>query len=173
MLAALFGEHDGVTLVGNHGASITTPEESARVAGLIRALSLIADEYPGAVVESKPTGASFHYRHAENPTGAADAARAVVVQSGTTVIEGKMIVEAVVGEGDKGTAITELRNKFHAKGVVFIGDDVTDEAAFKVLGPHDVGIRVGPGPTVATYRVPDVPAVAEVFTQLTGYLPHS
>lgn len=177
MLATLFGDHDDVMLVGNHGASIGTSEESARVEQLVAALGDVAVRYPGTVVEPKPTGASFHYRHADDPKGASDAARAVVTGSGTKVIEGKMIVEAVVGSGDKGTAITALRKQFGVDGVVFVGDDVTDEAAFETLetapNGYDVGVKVGDGPTAAAYSVPDVPAVARVFEQLNRFLTHT
>jgi trehalose 6-phosphate phosphatase len=49
--------------------------------------------------------------------------------------------------------MTVLREHFDATGILFAGDDVTDEDAMRVLGPGDLGVRVGPGESVATLRV--------------------
>ena len=53
--------------------------------------------------------------------------------------------------------------------MVFLGDDVTDEKAFRRMRDADVGVKVGPGDTLAGFRVesPDdvprlVPASAAV-----------
>ena len=50
--------------------------------------------------------------------------------------------------------------------MIYIGDDTTDETVFDVLGPDDVGVKVGPGPTAAAYRVDDVSGVVEVLRAL-------
>nr|MBA3294681.1 trehalose-phosphatase [Geodermatophilaceae bacterium] len=44
------------------------------------------------------------------------------------------------------------------------------EDAFAVLGPDDVGIKVGDGPTAASYRVADSAAVLAVLTHLADVL---
>jgi trehalose-phosphatase len=36
---------------------------------------------------------------------------------------------------------------------VFLGDDVTDEEAFAMMGEDDISVRVGDGATVARYRL--------------------
>src|SRR5699024_7352531 len=41
-----------------------------------------------------------------------------------------------------------------------------DEDGFRVLRPGDVSVKVGAGETAATERVADIPAVAELLTQL-------
>jgi trehalose 6-phosphate phosphatase len=63
-----------------------------------------------------------------------------------------------------------LRESTGAAAVVFVGDDVTDEHAFAILGTGDIGIKVGDGVTAAKYRVPDVAAVADVFNRLANYV---
>jgi trehalose 6-phosphate phosphatase len=80
--------------------------------------------------------------------------------------DGKEIVELAVVTTHKGTAVTALRDESDADAVLFIGDDVTDENAFAVLRDQDVGIKVGPGETLARYRVPDPPAVVQVLELL-------
>ena len=47
-------------------------------------------------------------------------------------------------------------------------DDATDEHAFAVLGPDDVGIKVGAGDTCAGHRVTDIDEVAQVLQDLAA-----
>jgi trehalose-6-phosphatase len=54
----------------------------------------------------------------------------------------------------------------HCTATVFIGDDITDENAFGVLEDGDVGIKVGPGRTVADARIADPGRVADVLNVL-------
>ena len=53
---------------------------------------------------------------------------------------------------------------------VFVGDDVTDEEAFAVLGADDVAIKVGGGDTIAAYRLRGPGTVAEWLTHLANAL---
>ena len=69
------------------------------------------------------------------------------------VTHGKQVVELAVVETSKGIALQRLRAMLAADAVLYVGDDVTDETAFAVLGPTDVGVKVGPGETLATYRI--------------------
>lgn len=65
---------------------------------------------------------------------------------------------------DKGAAVRDLLAEFPpADLVVYIGDDDTDEDAFRDLPPGDVGIKVGPyeRPTRAQGRLPSTEAVRQ------------
>ena len=55
---------------------------------------------------------------------------------------------------NKGHAIEQLRSEWGTEPtVLYLGDDVTDEAAFRVLGPTDVGVKVGTGDSCASHRI--------------------
>ena len=54
---------------------------------------------------------------------------------------------------DKGAAVNALRTQASASAVLYLGDDITDENAFAQLHGPDVGIKIGVGDTLATYRV--------------------
>ena len=59
-----------------------------------------------------------------------------------------------------------LAGDLRVDAVVYLGDDVTDEHVFTVLGPQDLSIKVGPGETAARTRLDDcseVPAVLEAL----------
>lgn len=163
----------GVHLIGGHGTEIgslpglrLSTRQSALRDRIERALAELAATAAGFLVEPKPGSVAFHYRNADP----ADAARALDVVhnlaagiDGVTLKEGKMVVELAVTEGDKGTAILRLARSLGAHATLYVGDDLTDEDAFAALGPADLGIKVGDGPTRAECRVDDPAAVAALL----------
>jgi trehalose 6-phosphate phosphatase len=160
-----------VQLVGSHGSEFDTgfvqaiDEEATVLLGRIRdAVSAIAAEYTGVAVETKPASVALHVRNAEPADARAALAKAHDVSQRwpAQVTEGKAVIEFAVIETDKGRALDILRDQAAASATVFIGDDVTDEKAFRRLKPTDVGIKVGDGETLARFRVasPDVVALA-------------
>lgn len=169
-LASLTGRPPGVALIGTHGAEesgYAVPSDLVeRVARLQTALASLAERHPGSAVERKPIGAAFHYRHTAHPDRAAAAARALAEEVGARTISGKMVVECVFGDADKGSAVRRLRSRYRADSVLFIGDDTTDEDAFAVLESGDVGVKVGPGETAAGFRVASQSDVSAVLTLL-------
>ena len=169
VLAGFLGQADGIDLIGNHGA-VTSPADRARVEAVVDELEALAKTHPGAHVEAKSAGAAFHVRHTDDPDRAAASARDLAASHGARTIEGKAVVELTFGEGDKGTAVMALRHGSNGP-MVFLGDDVTDEAVFEVLGDHDVGIKVGPGPTVARYRITGQSDVAPLLERLISVVP--
>lgn len=164
-LAALIGELPGVTLVGEHGndygLKVDDRPELREARSFVGSLH---DELPAAIVEQKAASVTFHTRPLERVD--ADSARRAIEKwvggrAGITLLEGKEVLELTVATRTKGDAIEDLARD--TGGVVYLGDDVTDESVFELLGPGDVGIKVGPGETAAKYRVADVGEVVGVL----------
>ena len=80
--------------------------------------------------------------------------------------EGKAVLEFAVISTDKGEAIDILRDEQDASAVVYFGDDVTDEKAFRRMRDGDVGVKVGPGDTLAGFRVDGPEDVVTALRQL-------
>ncbi len=81
---------------------------------------------------------------------------------------GKDVIELAVVVVGKGRALSALRAGARATATLFMGDDVTDEDAFRVLETGDVGVKVGAGESLAQWRVPDPDAVVTVLAELAG-----
>jgi trehalose 6-phosphate phosphatase len=162
-LAELTGEPAGIELIGDHGAIHTGRGQATdqdALDQLAADLASVAGHHPNALVERKTHGVALHYRNALDEEAAADEARSVARNHNGRIIEGKKVVEVIMAEGDKGSAIETFRQRCAADAVVFFGDDTTDEDVFRTLQGIDVGVKVGPGPTAATYRVDDTDGVA-------------
>ncbi|MCB0998679.1 MAG: trehalose-phosphatase [Acidimicrobiales bacterium] len=175
-LRALSHLGDVAILIGSHGAEFgdggvdgLDPDVRGALDAVASELDGLAAGVPGAHVERKPAGVAFHTRRAD-PSAAARAVADVLAgpgsRHGVRVRHGKDVVELTVVHTDKGAALDRLRRSIDADAVVFLGDDLTDEDAFAVLGDGDVGVKVGDGPTIARHRVRDVPAVAQVLSRL-------
>ncbi len=114
----------------------------------------------------------MHVRQVADRSAAAEllvAARAVADPS-LTLKPGKDVLELAVTDADKGSAVRRLAAELGAQGVLYLGDDVTDEDAFRALGADDIGVKVGAGDTVAAHRVADPAAVRDLLEQLADLL---
>ncbi|MEH3141544.1 MAG: trehalose-phosphatase [Mycobacterium kyogaense] len=148
-----------VHLVGSHGAEFDAgfahDIDTDLLHTIAGTLSAIAADKPGVTVETKPASVALHVRNASDSDGDAalaaawDAAESWDVHATT----GKAVLEFAVIDTDKGEALDILRAEHRADIVVFFGDDVTDEKAFRRLTDGDIGVKVGPGDTAAAYRV--------------------
>ncbi|HVS73009.1 MAG TPA: trehalose-phosphatase [Phycisphaerae bacterium] len=171
-------------LVGSHGAELpphlASPPDPALAAALDPILRLVreaAANLPGALVETKPTAVAFHYRNAD-PAAAADSVTALLdaARHHPTIHtrHGKMVLEFSTTRADKGAALTALRNATHASAALFLGDDLTDEDAFRTLPPPNLPLKIGPGPTTAPHRLPDtlsIPPLLQTLTKLRNASP--
>jgi trehalose-phosphatase len=158
-------------------AEAMTPASTELLQRVVAALHAIVEDGGGdgpgngLEVETKPTGAVLHTRRAP-----ADIARRATEQAlagpgtwpGVHVTEGKAVIELAVIEVSKGAALQHLRRVIPVDGVLYVGDDVTDESAFAVLGPADVSVKVGPGPTRAAYRLAGPEDVLELLQLLVA-----
>jgi trehalose 6-phosphate phosphatase len=161
------GMPSAVHLVGSHGAEFDTgfalEIDETLLATITSELDAIAADRHGVTVESKPASVALHVRNASAADGEAAlaAARAVGEASGAEITAGKNVLEFAVISTDKGEAVDVIRRQSDATAAVFFGDDVTDEKAFRRMVGSDVGVKVGPGETLAAYRVDSPEDVAE------------
>ena len=164
---------ENVWTIGNHGAEVMDPAGEVvvdpeivrfgpQVARMARTLEPLLSPLKGVHLENKGWSLSVHYRAADE--GIIPRLSAVVegeaARNGLRMTLGKKVLEVrppvLV---DKGTAVYQLARNLGALGddaaVVFAGDDVTDEDAFRVLRTHvprAVTVRVGPAAhTAAEY----------------------
>lgn len=174
VLRELSGAPSTVHLVGSHGAEFDTGfahhVDEVLLARIAAALKAIAADRPGVTVETKPASVALHVRNASAADGEAALreARTAAESWDAHATEGKAVLELAVISTDKGEAVDIMRAQSDATAVVFLGDDVTDEKAFRRMRDADVGVKVGPGPTLAAYRIDapdDVAAVLEYLLQ--------
>jgi trehalose-phosphatase len=129
----------------------------------------LCEGVPGVIVEVKPASVAVHVRRASRPDAArllADVRSGPGQLPGVHVLDGKEVIELAVFAGTKADGVEALRNRWDATGVLFAGDDVTDEAAFAALRAGDVGVKVGAGTTGAGWTVSDPGAVVHLLEGL-------
>jgi len=157
--------------VGSHGAEFDGPltdELAARRDSLAELLAPHVEGTPGALLEVKPASVAVHVRQvADRDTAAALLERArTLVDSSLTLKPGKEVLEIAVTDADKGTALRRLVTELAPARTMYLGDDVTDEDGFRALGPDDVSVKIGEGPTVARYRVADPAGALTLLSRL-------
>ncbi|GAA4360692.1 trehalose-phosphatase [Angustibacter luteus] len=176
---ALDDEH--LLLVGSHGAELPLDghddglddAEHERLSAVQARLETLAAEHPGAFVEHKPSAAVLHTRRLppdEAPVVTAQALALMADVPDVHVTRGKEVVEVAVTQASKGAAISRLRDHHSAVGALYVGDDVTDETVFVLLGEGDVGVKVGDGDTAARFRIADPVAVRSLLQSLPNLL---
>lgn len=173
---------DGITYAGNHGMEISgagiefedseahalRPRMDEIETGLRRRLTAIS----GTFVEHKGLSLSVHYRLA-GPIDAGLAAACVHASVANDpdfrVRAGAKVLEILpVKSGDKGSAIRTLLKMRASRNAlpIYIGDDLTDEDAFRAI-PNGITIRVGANrATSARYYVASQPEVHKFLNWL-------
>ena len=186
-LRELVGEA-GAWLVGLHGLEVASPgeaprprldlEASAAALGPLRAVAAkLAGRHPGVRVEDKGPTLALHTRLAAraDATLAGGAFReAASAVPGYEVMAGKEVLEARPAGVHKGGAVAELLRGWEGTSggdvaVLYVGDDVTDEDAFRALGGAPLAVTVqvgGSGETAAQYRLEGQGEVAELLSWL-------
>jgi len=179
---------EAISYAGNHGIEIEGPglkpfahpdstHFCQRAAELARALGGI--RVPGVWVEEKGASLTLHYREADPARGEAVAAeaRAQISAAGFQPRDAHCAVEARPPIGwDKGHAVLHLLRARHGPAwserlrVIYVGDDETDEDAFRALQGLGATFRVGRAdePSLALRRLRDVGAVETLLRWLAA-----
>lgn len=172
-LAALSRLPHEVHLVGSHGGEFDLGFVDALDADAVAMRDRLVDEAyriaggrHGVLVEVKPASVAVHVRMASRPD--ADEVTAAVLEGpatwpGVHVRRGHEVVELAAVPTSKAHALDALRHRLGASAALVVGDDVTDEDAFGRAHGPDVAVRVGPGDTVAPFRVPAPVDVARLL----------
>lgn len=163
---------DRILHVGSHGAElpigpdpVLTDEMQELLFQLRESLDLITRDVDGVQLEPKPFSIAVHVRRASR-VDVLNVLKAVREGPGSwpgiTSMNGKEMIELAVKTMNKGKAIKVLRTEYgdHYK-IIYMGDDVTDELAFRELRANDIGIKVGEGETIADHRI-DSPESAQI-----------
>jgi len=178
-LDRLFDFPADLCVIGSHGLEIrgkATPTLDDTEQGMLDRLTAIGISGVelaghGAWLEYKPASVVVHTREAD-PLLASRAVGAIKEQAGgidgVQVKPGNNVVELLARSTSKGVALANLAEEQTRSPIIFFGDDVTDEEAFKMMGDHDVSVRVGPGSSAARYRLQGPTDVAELLVALTN-----
>ncbi|WP_304118460.1 trehalose-phosphatase [Mycolicibacterium bacteremicum] len=174
VLRELSGASAAVQAIGSHGAEFDTgfahEIDTALLDEIVETLHSIAAGRPGVAVETKPASVALHVRNASAADGEAalTLAREAARSWDAHLTAGKAVLEFAVIVTDKGEAVDVLRDRSGATAVVFLGDDVTDEKAFRRMRDGDIGVKVGPGDSLAGFRVDSPEDVASVLAHLVN-----
>ncbi|WP_321490688.1 trehalose-phosphatase [uncultured Hyphomonas sp.] len=169
----------GLWRIGNHGLIPLAPDETAPQArasapdAVRSAIEKISAMFHGTRVETKGPVLALHYRQApDSADGLGSAlADAGLSDAGYRIQHGKFVFEAKPEDANKGRALARMMQEapFAGRRPVMIGDDTTDEDAFKAAnGLGGLTVKVGAGDTVARYRLENVDAVHTYLKELAG-----
>lgn len=176
---------DEVLYAGNHGLEmeyegtrLVHPAAADRRRALDDAVATLEDrlaDVPGCVIEDKELTATVHHRQV--PRARVDEVRravtAVVSAAGEDLdlTRGKAVLEVRPSvDWDKGAAVRTVADTLEKpRRLVYVGDDVTDEDAFRAIDDEGVGVLVGERKgTHADYRLDDQADVALLLTWLAS-----
>ena len=126
----------------------------------------LAGRDPGLIVEEKGLSAALHYRQAPGEAEAVQAlAEDLAARTGLKLQPGHMVVELRTPGPDKGDSLRDFMTAAPFAGAtpIFVGDDLTDEPAFRAARDSGgYGVLVGPPRnSAATHRLEDVNAVLD------------
>ena len=136
----------GLLIAGNHGTEWLEPDsgepitapDGASVRDQLDAVLARVPELSGVSVEHKGLSATVHYRNAPDREAALATILSALGDTDAERIEarhGRMSVELrPLGFGDKGSAARAVIDRFGLRGVVVMGDDLTDLDMFRVVG---------------------------------------
>lgn len=159
-------------IAGSHGLELIYQADLKTLISLNKSQLQVLKQYiqeqavqiPDLRIEVKDYSVALHFR--EHPQ-VEDRVHAFALECLNQFSEfelkaGKYVFELVPKGANKGSAIQQIIQQYHLTDhyPMFIGDDLTDEAGFKVINAlHGCSIKVGLGQTLARYRLENVSQV--------------
>ncbi len=158
-------------ILGDHGARAfmagkTTAwihADQRRLAIAVRTIEPLVAATPGILLEQKDRSLAIHLRilgHHAHPATRAIARR--LRQAGLRVLPGHRVLDAQLPGVNKGVAVQRWLARHRWDAVLYAGDDITDQDAFRVIRPRGMVIAIGPRPKGAEFRTRD-PATFAVW----------
>lgn len=163
-----------VAMVGNHGAEaghgpIDRSVRRAVEEWKAKAQSLLHD-YEGIELEDKGLSLAIHYRRAPVREVAHRVVRtAASMLEGARVFDGHAVVNVVPPAAhSKGEALLNVASRVGQRGAFFVGDDTTDEDAFRNEVVR-ISVRVGRSDdSAARYFIPSQDEIDDLLRALLG-----
>jgi trehalose 6-phosphate phosphatase len=132
---------EGVMLLGNYGQAGLAEDDRLRLDRFNEEGRDQIRAQAGVWLEAKPASSSIHFR--SRPRAGPSLERLLTPLAerlGLTVRLGRMVLEVMPKQADKGEALKRLVARLRPEGVTFAGDDAGDRAAFEVTSaltvPH-------------------------------------
>ena len=140
-------------LIGNHGLEgLADEQELDRHAEICRAWRaqlaphLNREDGPESAIllEDKRYSLSLHYRASADHAASAAWLGALAGQLDPLprIVGGKCVINLLPGVADKGRALSELLRRSGAPAAIYVGDDITDEAVFRMRRADLLSVRV-------------------------------
>ena len=180
---------DSLIYAGSHGFRISGPGgiemKHEKVSDLLPKLDAIMEELvneselkiPGVEIEKKYMAIAVHYRNA--PSGSYKVVSQSIKRIVSSIDEfstgrGKKVIEIRPSiKWHKGKAVEWILHALEQEDrlkyqPVYLGDDITDEDAFRSIANHGIGILVGrhSAPSAACCQLPNVTEVQKLFHYL-------
>lgn len=165
-------------VAGTHGAEWRLQNETISNASLdgdindiAKEIDLLLQRFPLVWFENKRYSLAIHYRNVPNYKEALlkEINKLISQYPALATLHGKMVIEIKNSNVNKGHALQQYMRKapFKDRYPVAIGDDLTDESAFRMankLGGYS--IKIGEGKTCAKHRLTDPKQLISWFEML-------
>lgn len=172
-------------IIGNHGIEGVPgwPARSEDYEALCRGWQTQLDTLlhdldvdPNIRIENKRYSLALHYRSAQHRAQAEKQLAALVAQLAPSpkMVAGKCVLNLVPPDApDKGSALLQLMRSTGAATAIYLGDDVTDEDAFRLARSNILSIRVEPSAhSAAEFSLHNRSDVATLLDTLVTMLRH-
>jgi trehalose-phosphatase len=178
-----------VYIAGFHGLEIQSPYETfmhpeaaaatVTMREIVERMQASLPSFPGVFIEDKVFSIALHFREATPAVRVVaqsrfmEAARDGVADGRLRLLPGACVVELLPGAAwHKGSALQWIRERIERLHgptfTVYVGDDVTDEDAFKAVGPEGMTISASERATGAQFSVNGPEGVERLLHSLDG-----